>query len=271
MRMITLFAMMFLGGCLSWFGGNNQPIQYGTPPEKNPNAAAVVIGMEYSTFAGACPGALKDSQRMFKLWSAYTDNIVLFNDMNATKSAVVAALKNAIDNYELVYIYYSGHGGSGSYNAQEVDGKDEFLCLYDAPLVDDAIWEIISKSKGRVFLMFDCCHSQTMFRSNTIDFSGSRFRAKKKLWAKKNKARSEVINVDSGLKMLCWSGCPDDTVSYGSSAGGMFTNSMLDKFRFYETYAGMWKKVSTDRTLLRAEKPQQTIIGSWDLTKPIFK
>ena len=270
--MTTILATVLLGGCM-WFGASNQNQDYGAPPEKNPDAAAVVIGMEYSTFAGACPGALKDSKRMYQLWSEYTDNITLFNDTFATKAAVVAALQNAIENYKLVYIYYSGHGGSGGYNPNEADGKDEFLCLYDQPLVDDAVWEIISKSKGRVFMMFDCCHSQTMFRSNTIDFSGSikRFRNKKKFWAKKNKARSELIHDDSGLQMLCWSGCPDNTVSYGSAAGGMFTNTLLNHFRYSATYDSLWKKISKDKTLLSAEVPQQTIIGTWEPTRFVFR
>ena len=31
--------------------------------------------------------------------------------------------------------------------------------------LDDEIWEIVSKCKGRVFMYFDACHSATMYRS----------------------------------------------------------------------------------------------------------
>jgi hypothetical protein len=267
----TLFATSLLSGCFLFGNSNGSSPDYGPAPTKSPTTGAVVIGVEISDFAGACPGSRVDSTRMTQLWSLYTDNVVTLVDKTATRAAVISALEDAVSKYELVCIYYSGHGGSGGYSAQEADETNEFLCLYDGALLDDKIWEIISKSKGRVFLMFDCCHSQTMFRSNTITLGKAAKRARRKFWQKKNKARTEVIMEDSSFQMLCWSGCPDNTVSYGSGAGGMFTLSLLQNLRHDSSYADVWKKISKDRWLLNAEIPQQTIIGDWDQTKLLFK
>lgn len=71
--------------------------------------------------------------------------------------------------------------------------------------------------------------------------------------------------------MLCWSGCPDDTYSYGSAAGGMFTNAIAEYMVLSSTYQQLWDKVSTDRSLLKAQTPKQTIIGPWDMDAYIFQ
>lgn len=55
----------------------------------------------------------------------------------------------------------------------ETDGRDEFICCYDTGVIDNRIWDIVCKAKGRVFFIFDCCHSETMFRAPGITFSST--------------------------------------------------------------------------------------------------
>lgn len=223
----------------------------------------VTVGMENSNWAGACPGAGVDCTRMTELFKKYTTNVVSFQSEKANKKDIVKAMTAAAEKAELFIFFYSGHGGSDitKVNApEEVDGKDEYLCFNDTYMLDDEIWAIISKCKGRVVLMFDCCHSQTLFRCPAFNLKRC---AMKRLGA--------THTAEGSIKMLCWSGCPDDTYSYGDTAGGMFTNSMLKHFDPNLSYAELWSKIESDKSLASYEKVQQTTMSGFDTNVKVFK
>lgn len=269
MKKLTFLCMTCLGlmGILSLLGvagckffGNNDT-DYGPEPVKTNAMGVVIIGMEQSNYAGNCPGARVDASRMEEIFRKYTDNVTVLLDSKATKSAVVTAFEDVVAKYDFSVIYYSGHGGSGKFGAtseEEEDGKDEFLCLYDNHLLDNDIWNIISKSKNKVFLMFDCCHSKTMYKTAGVTMKNA---------IRKLKASSKRSN----FAMMCWSGCPDDTYSYGSRAGGAFTITFCEHMRYDDSYGSLWNKIMSDEWLLGQEIPQQTIIGNWDTSETIFK
>lgn len=220
--------------------------------ESDANMSAVVIGMERSKFAGNCPGAQLDSSRMNDLLRRYTPNVVLLQNEAATRTAVVMAMEAAIAKGTLCVIYYSGHGGSQPFfdtGSDEKDGSDEFLCLYDTYLRDNDIWKIISKSKGRVFMISDSCHSQTQFRMPSFTI-------------KPPLAFDHTLNEQQKFSMLCWSGCPDESVSYGSQSGGQFTNALLRHFTKDKTYQQLWDEIKADKTLRQHENPQSTVLGN---------
>lgn len=257
-RLICI-ACLFVGACVST---PDKPTTGDYIPTKSDKMGAVIVGMEESISAGSCLGSYKDAMVMQEIMEYYTDNIVVLTNTNATKAAVVSALTDAIAKYEFVVFYYSGHGGSQRLSTtgdEEDDGKDEFMCLYDKYFVDNEVWDIISKSNGRVFLMFDACHSKTMFRAPG-------FTLKKQA----RKLQSSWFNRSS-FSMLCWSGCADDKLSYGSAAGGMFTRTLYEHLTFSISYRDLWKKISDDEWLLSSEVPQQTVIGSWDLDAKVFQ
>lgn len=212
-------------------------------------AYTVCVGVE-NGYAGKCVGSKRDVTMAKGILAKYSKKITALTDKKATKAAVIAQLKEGI-KYDLFIFYYSGHGGSMNASADktEVDGRDEFLCLYDTGLLDNEIWGIISQSKGRVVLLFDCCHSQTMFRE---PFSFKR--QMRKLQASQHLAGS--------LSMICWSGCPDNSYSYGSSSGGEFTKALKRLYKKKLTYDQLWSKLEADRTLMRYEKVQQTTMGT---------
>lgn len=133
---------------------------------------ALIVGMETSAKFGSCPGADKDSNTMNALIGQYMDSthIQRLNNASATRAAVVSALNEQIAKVPadgLFVFTYSGHGGQNSWSSSaknEIDGKDEFLCLNDGGLLDDDLWTIFNRCKGRIFVVFDCCHSGTMYR-----------------------------------------------------------------------------------------------------------
>ena len=79
------------------------------------------------------------------------------------------------------------------------------------------------------------------------------------------------LNETQPFSMLCWSGCPDDTYSYGSSSGGQFTNAIFRHFNEKLTYQELWDKIKNDKTLRAYENPQSTVIGCGFDGKEIFR
>ena len=252
---LSALSALLICGCKTTDDGN--------PEQKSTNTYAVVVGMENSQFAGSCPGAGYDADRLYKLISCYTPNIVLYKDSKATRATVVSALKKAVEQAGegLVIFCYSGHGGSDPFpntGIEETDGKDEYLCLWDTYMRDNEIWSIISQSKGRIFLYFDCCHSQTMYRNPCFKISPPLS------W-------DHTINEQQSFSMLCWSGCPDDTYSYGASNGGQFTNALLRHFDDKKSYEYIWNEIKADRILKSYENPQSTALGDGFKGKAIFR
>lgn len=250
-----LICALFLGtlmGCI-----NPETPDQGTP--KDPSTWVVCVGMENSQFAGACPGAEYDCKRMTKLFKQYSTNVNSFISAQATYSNVKAAMTRAALNADLFIFYYSGHGGAvKTGNKQEADGQDEFLCFWDREMMDDEVWSIISKAKGRVVLMFDACHSQTMFKVPSfrrfVTFSAT-----------------HTETSTDGKRILVMSGCPDDTYSYGDVEGGKFTNTFLKYFNPDLSYDAIWSRIESDKNLLKYEKVQRTIIGQRFTSSKIFR
>lgn len=236
-------------------------IQQDNGDSRPSNTYAVVVGMEKSAFAGECPGAAYDAKRMYSLLSKYTANVRLFIDEDAKKESVKDAIRNGVKNGELFIFYYSGHGGSEAFpdtGIEEDDGMDEFYCLYDAYMRDNEMWDMISKSSGRIWLINDCCHSRTIFRNPNISLMQSM-------------GLAAEVGQDIQFSMICWSGCPDDAYSYGSSTGGKFTNTLLRHFNKSYSYERLWELISTDKDLLKFEIPQETIIGEGFTGKLVFQ
>lgn len=244
---IAIIAAFALAGCINdGLYSNSEKV------------SVVVIGVE-NGFAGKCDGALKDANDMTEVLRPYAVELTTLKDKQATAAAVVAAMEKAA-RADLAIIYFSGHGGSQpSIDTFETDGRDEFICCYDKGLLDDDIWRIISGSKGRVFLIFDCCHSETMFRTPGVTFAGA--------------ARSNSLKAaGASPSMLCWSGCPDNSYSYGSASGGEFTTALRKYAGKGGTYSDVWKKISGDETLKSHQTVRSTEIGGFGAGKTkIFK
>lgn len=216
----------------------------------------VIVGMKNSAKFGKCLGADVDATTMTNMLSAYGKPVVL-RDAQARKAAVVAALSEAI-KADLCIFCYSGHGGSErfadtKFDASEPDGKDEYLCLYDTYLKDTEIWNIISKAKGRVFMVFDCCHSATMFRSAT----GTEEDVKSEPFTMQM-LDGIVLPQGATTNLLVWSGCPDDNYSYGDASGGVLTNAIKKSFDKDRTYDEVWEKA---KKLAADQHPQRTQLG----------
>lgn len=214
------------------------------------DTACVVVGMENSRKYGSCPGSLHDSNEMGRVLSKY-GRTTLLQDMAATADAVRNAMSAAVQK-DLAIFYYSGHGGR--------TGDSEFLCAYNGPVWDHQIWDIVSKAKGRVVLIFDCCHSGHMYRDAgspsspsspsalSVQPAGFRF-----------SMLSSVPMAMSSHDILVWSGCPVDSYSYGDASGGVLTNGILSAYRPYRTYDDVWRRA---KSAASSQEPVRTLLGS---------
>ena len=229
-----------------------------TPDTTTNDTYALVIGVE-NGYAGKCDGCLLDYKNMSAVIKPYAGKFVGMSDQQATRKNVVEAMKEGV-KHELFIMYYSGHGGSTTTytDKTETDGKDEFMCLYDQGLLDNDIWNILKESQGRVFLMFDCCHSATMFRTPLT-------------FARQMRKLSASSNISGPINMICWSGCPDNTYSYGSSTGGQFTNTFREYFNKELTYDQLWRKIESNSSLKQYEIVQRTNMGKSFGSNKIFK
>ena len=206
------------------------------------NTACVVIGMGNSKSYGQCPGSNLDANRMAEILSHH-GKVEKFQDAQATRATIQSALARGASK-DLLIIYYSGHGGqAGHGDASEIDKKDEYLCLYDGPMYDNELWAVIQSAK-RTMLIIDACHSETMYRSLSA------------------MATAAHIAGNRG-EFLCWSGCPDNTYSYGDDSGGKFTNALRRNYENYFTYEKVWNGIAGDKILSRYQVPKQTKVGSW--------
>lgn len=61
-------------------------------------------------------------------------------------------------------IYYQKVAeGTVKENELYILSSEDCVNCFDQALLDNEIWTLICHARGRVFLIFDCCHSETMF------------------------------------------------------------------------------------------------------------
>lgn len=198
------------------------------------------IGMEESKCADNFYGAKKGITNLYNRIKPRCSYSKLLISEEATKANVIKEMQKVCDS-DLAIIVYNGHGGQTKTHQNEKDGKDEFICLYDAYMIDNEIWSIISKAKGRVFTIFDCCYSETMFQFSP----------------------SKTTFCNSPIDLLCWSSCAENAVSYGKIGyGGMLTIKINSKAKPALTYEEVWKKLIQDEELTSYETVKQTILGN---------
>lgn len=248
--MSTIVLMIaFFAGCKS----------YDKAAYKVQKTAYVVIAAVENGFAGKCVGSKKDYTKMASKLKPCSKVQVKLLDKTATKNAILNALSEGVKN-ELLIFYFSGHGAQGKayYDTTEVDSKDEYIMAYDAAISDNEIWNIISKSKGRVMLIFDSCHSQTMYKAPMT-------------FMKQKMMMKATSNVNGPINMICWSGCADDKESFGSSAGGFLTRAICSAYNKNKTYDEVWAKVEKNTTLKKKQVAQCTKMGKDFGTSKIFQ
>ena len=288
-----IIATAMLAGCLNT--GTVEP--QGQSGTANSKVSYLVVGMEHSQRFGECTGCELDARRitnMIKRCFGYNGETLISE--KAVKSDVVRLLREGIERTPedgLFLFFYSGHGGQeflGGKEPDDADRNDEFLCLYDTYMMDDEIWDIVSKCRGRVFLYFDACHSATMYRSVSAEIADKKNPKRAKALAADPKditrtkgfgfrpekfVKASALDLNgnrSSPRILCWSGCEESEYSFGGSKGGTLTICMLANWESGMSYNALWSKTRSDvQKYQEGQNPVQTYVGDFPKDTEAFK
>jgi len=167
------------------------------------------------------------------------DQLTNITNANCTRNNIKKAMEEIINismPNDVLVISYSGHGTYvADRDGDEIDGKDEAICLYDGFLIDDEIKEIMSKIKDdvRTTIIFDSCFSGTATRAFNFNedsfYRVSRFMPSKdngKIACVKTKGRIFRSAEEKDMKEILVSGCSDTEVSYDAQFDGQYYGAM---------------------------------------------
>jgi hypothetical protein len=217
------------------------------------NTVAICIGLTavnpyaYGGWAGDCPGCDVDAKGLYSLLVSKGFKSTLILNSEATWTNVRAKILEAANSLknkdDLLVVTMSGHGGQlQDDNGDEVDGQDETLCLWDGQVRDDEMLKLIRQFPAiRLMLINDQCHSEGNFRAilrsvqQTVSLGAWGKRSASPLIDKTGLKRD---TADWGGQLIQFAGCREDNYSYGASAGGTWTQSLLRKYSDNLTWRG---------------------------------
>jgi len=173
---------------------------------------ALIIGIDYIGTEYQLNGCRNDAYAVKKyLESEHRHGLDLRiltedEDVKPTYSQVRRAIKWLMKHDGPKFFYYSGHGTQrADYSGDEDDGLDEGICCLDHNMWDDHLYKLMVKPlKGRLFCIFDCCHSDTM-----LDMP--------RLKGPLSSTISSCLccgNNEDCREIVCISGCKDNQSSY---------------------------------------------------------
>jgi len=203
---------------------------------------ALTIGINYTTLPNCTlKGCIDDIENITNLlvenYGYGRDDVVQLRDDTTnpqflpTRANILNHLTSIVaetDKLTEIWIHYSGHGSQiQDRTGEEADGMDEVIVPIDYNtsgfIIDNEIYKIISNSKCKTILVFDCCHSgsicdlQWMFEYNGQSFS-------------------KTFNVNKSMlnpNILCFSGCKDSQTAADSYSTelkqpvGAFTDAFI--------------------------------------------
>lgn len=205
-------------------------------------------------------GAVNDAILMEALaretWGMHTTKHLY--DEDATTENVLGALQELAGQLragDLLLITYSGHGGLVPDPYWNRRGKDEendqTWCLYDRQLLDDEIFEALSRFKQgvRIVVTSDSCHSGTVTRVEEEagpddaallrqgfvpkeldkDMVGSIYEAFYALYdGISSRFRDQSYQPEPAARVLLFAACQDDQCAYDGPRHGRFTLALKD-------------------------------------------
>lgn len=100
----------------------------------------------------ACEADAEDMQAIATQMNYESTHTLLTE--NATRDAVISAIKGAAEKLQtgdILFLSYSGHGGQvPDMDDEEPDLQDETWCLYDGQLIDDELRELWARFESGV-------------------------------------------------------------------------------------------------------------------------
>lgn len=179
-------------------------------------------------------GCLNDQEdmtfRIKLLWPEFVFR--QFKDSEVTrqrfKDEMLRAFANMPEGH--LVVTYSGHG-TQMRNPKEIDGFSEALYLYDGPLPDHEIYEVMKQKppKLNVVFIFDCCFSTGMTNPRKSDFHALPYRVPRFLeyepipagFKRSKSAFHEEIDID----WLAFAACQENETAMDAYIGGRYNGA----------------------------------------------
>lgn len=210
----------------------------------------------YDGWNGDCPGTDIDANIFAGFCKQHNIPYIQIQNEQCTCQNIIdlwlSCVKQLNPTNSLFIFFYSGHGGqvycdSDSIKYEE-DGLDETLCLWDGQFVDDDVWYLINQvpKTSRVFMVTDCCNSETNFRvpqkiaqkiSKPYNLGNS-----KSLKSRGGNFVTRLFTNTVEPNMIHYGGCEDGKSSYGSNKGGVFTSGLKVNYNKDITYEQWFNK-----------------------------
>lgn len=198
------------------------------------NSHAIFLGLNkvnpknYAGWDGKLNGCINDVKYFKKLIKLTGFSEMLLDNKatyeNLEKAILYIAQLATINDH--TFIIHSGHGASlPDRNGDEIDKKDEAICLFNGMLLDDTFSKLIDIIPGSVYVYSDSCHSGT----NTKDFFAQAYKVKeiKNVDFSKIAIKSPGLLGNKAPKILTMAASKDDQVSYDKGNHGAFTECVI--------------------------------------------
>ena len=221
----------------------------------------------YSGWDGKLAAAEYDANDMYLIAKSQGLQPTKLIRNEATRSAVISAIKNAANTLaanDLFFISYSGHGGQlPDINGDEDYSMDETWCLFDGEIVDDELsnlWSTFQKGV-RILVISDSCHSGTVVKlarslerpktnlapkfmpseiASTTYFNNKEFYDN----ILENVKDIKSLDIQASVKLI--SGCQDNQNSYDGTFNGQFTGALKRIWnggKFSGNYFSFYKQI----------------------------
>jgi len=192
----------------------------------------VSVSLEYKNSPRHLPGMTKDSDRISSFVGPVSVEYVFKNEearVPDVKNAIKAALSDTSCN--LLIFHFSGHGGETEKGSNRTT---QFMSLYGQDWYDFDFWQTIkdgvkerctSCTTGdvnvRVFCIFACCNSATMFIGRSTDKSTqNESQGGKYVFSASAKPTGDVVDFGRGLAKVV---AEDEHITFGTSEDGRVT------------------------------------------------
>lgn len=167
----------------------------------SPKAMSLHIGLNavsaehYGGWSGPLTACEFDANDMATIAASRSMSAIKLLTTQATRTNVLACMRDAAKKLvggDLFFLTYSGHGGQiPDVTGEEPDKKDETWCLYDGQLIDDELYQELTKFAAgvRILVFSDSCHSGTVTREGPPSMGGAA-----------PEARSRMMPEEVGLR-----------------------------------------------------------------------
>ena len=199
---------------------------------------AIVVGISnYQGQKADLRGIDKDVQKMKSLFEQWGFHVtVLWNEQSMQIGDYLAKYAQDLGKDDAFGLYYSGHGSKTfDKSGDEDDKQDETLVLSDGAnnvhFLDDSLFGYLNEIKAKKIVLFDSCHSGTVFKT-----FGDKPKPKSLVSKSvtggimKTKAFRPRQSQLSDGEYIVLSSSQDNEESLATGNGSLFTNAIYRQF-----------------------------------------